>query len=62
MIIILIICQAIKKAERDGGKPKAQDFDVEDSTLLNALQAGVNRWIREVQKVGFQILFIYCSI
>eukprot|EP00116_Pleurobrachia_bachei_P003826 sb/3464088/ len=51
LIIHPLITAAVKKAEKEKSKAKAQDFDVEDSTFLNALQAGVNRWIREVQKV-----------
>ena len=45
--------QVIKKAQDDKTKPKVQDFGsaVEDSSFLNALQTGVNRWIREIQKV-----------
>jgi len=36
-----------------GEKPKVTDFGdkVEDPTFLNQLQSGVNRWIREIQKV-----------
>jgi dynein heavy chain 1 len=43
----------IKKAADEGRKPKVADFGdkVDDATFLNALQSGVNRWIREIQKV-----------
>ena len=40
----------IKKAEAEKRKVTGEDFAarLEDSTLLNALQNGVNRWIREM--------------
>jgi len=43
----------IKKAETEKRKVVSDDFadKLEDSTFLNALQNGVNRWIREIQKV-----------
>jgi len=43
----------IKKCSDEGRKPKVEDFGdkVEDPHFLNALQSGVNRWIREIQKV-----------
>ncbi|XP_074612492.1 cytoplasmic dynein 1 heavy chain 1-like isoform X2 [Acropora palmata] len=43
----------VKKTAEGGRRPKVQDFGdkVEDSTFLNQLQNGVNRWIREIQKV-----------
>ena len=43
----------IKKAESEKRKVVSDDFadKLEDSTFLNALQNGVNRWIREIQKV-----------
>ena len=43
----------IKKCQAEGRRARVQDFGdkVEDSTYLNALQTGVNRWIREIQKV-----------
>lgn len=43
----------VKKCNAEGRKPSPEDFSdkVEDSTFLNALQHGVNRWIREIQKV-----------
>ena len=39
--------------EEERRRPKVEDFGdkVEDSTFLNQLQNGVNRWIREIQKV-----------
>lgn len=55
--ITLIIHQqvqfTIKRCVDDGRKAKVADFGdkVEDSTFLNQLQNGVNRWIKEIQKV-----------
>lgn len=45
----------IKKCAEESRKAKVSDFGdkVEDSTFLNQLQNGVNRWIREIQKVKF---------
>ena len=47
------VALAIKKAAEENRKPKVAEFGdrVEDATFLNALQSGVNRWIREIQKV-----------
>ena len=47
-----VVAQIIKKCAEEGTKPKVSDFGdkVEDATFLNALQSGVNRWIREIQK------------
>lgn len=49
------VVQVIKRCGEEGIKPKVGDFGdrVEDSTFLNQLQNGVNRWIREIQKVWF---------
>lgn len=49
-----IVAQVIKKCADEGIKPKVVDFGdrVEDSTFLNQLHNGVNRWIKEIQKVG----------
>lgn len=43
----------IKRFADENKKPKVNDFGdkVEDSTFLNQLQNGVNRWIKEIQKV-----------
>jgi dynein heavy chain 1, cytosolic len=43
----------IKKCLEQDRKPKVADFGdrIEDSTFLNQLQNGVNRWIKEIQKV-----------
>ena len=47
--------QHIKQATESNRKAKVADFgkQVEDPQFLNALQSGVNRWIREIQKVGY---------
>ncbi|XP_053373809.1 cytoplasmic dynein 1 heavy chain 1-like isoform X4 [Mercenaria mercenaria] len=48
-----VVSSVIKKCAEEGRKPKVEDFGdkVEDAQFLNALQSGVNRWIREIQKV-----------
>uniref|UniRef100_A0A8C0WNI1 Dynein heavy chain, cytosolic n=1 Tax=Castor canadensis TaxID=51338 RepID=A0A8C0WNI1_CASCN len=48
-----IITNVAKQCYERGEKPKVTDFGdkVEDPTFLNQLQSGVNRWIREIQKV-----------
>lgn len=45
--------QVINKCREDGQKITMEHFGdkVNDSVFLNQLQAGVNRWIREIQKV-----------
>ena len=47
------VATVIKKCAEEGRSPKVTDFGdkVEDAQFLNALQSGVNRWIREIQKV-----------
>ncbi|KAK7789348.1 hypothetical protein R5R35_002380 [Gryllus longicercus] len=47
------VAAVIKRCLDEGRKPKVADFGdrVEDSTFLNQLQNGVNRWIKEIQKV-----------
>ncbi|XP_044127627.1 cytoplasmic dynein 1 heavy chain 1 isoform X1 [Bufo gargarizans] len=47
------ITNVAKQCYERGEKPKVTDFGdkVEDPTFLNQLQSGVNRWIREIQKV-----------
>lgn len=47
------VIQVVKKCADEGRKAKITDFGdrVEDSTFLNTLQNGVNRWIKEIQKV-----------
>ncbi|XP_013140288.1 PREDICTED: dynein heavy chain, cytoplasmic [Papilio polytes] len=48
-----LVATVIKRAADEGRKPRVADFGdkVEDSTFLNQLQNGVNRWIKEIQKV-----------
>ena len=47
------VAAVIKKALEEGRKPDVSDFGdkADDPLFLNALQSGVNRWIREIQKV-----------
>ncbi|KAJ8394229.1 hypothetical protein AAFF_G00048120 [Aldrovandia affinis] len=47
------ISNIAKQCYERGEKPKVTDFGdkVEDPSFLNQLQSGVNRWIREIQKV-----------
>jgi dynein heavy chain 1 len=47
------VASLIKQCADEGRKPKVADFSdkVEDSNFLNQLQHGVNRWIKEIQKV-----------
>lgn len=47
------VATVIKKAGEEKRKPKVADFGdkVEDAQFLNALQNGVNKWIKEIQKV-----------
>ncbi|XP_061897473.1 cytoplasmic dynein 1 heavy chain 1 isoform X1 [Entelurus aequoreus] len=53
LLIHPIIANIAKQCYERGEKPKVTDFGdkVEDPTFLNQLQSGVNRWIREIQKV-----------
>ncbi|XP_050667850.1 dynein heavy chain, cytoplasmic isoform X2 [Leptidea sinapis] len=48
-----VVATIIKKAADENRKPRVADFGdkVEDSSFLNQLQNGVNRWIKEIQKV-----------
>lgn len=48
-----VVATSVKKALEEGRKAAVDDFidKVEDSVFLNHLQSGVNRWIREIQKV-----------
>ncbi|XP_030020118.2 dynein heavy chain, cytoplasmic isoform X1 [Manduca sexta] len=48
-----LVAAVIKRAADEGRKARVADFGdkVEDSTFLNQLQFGVNRWIKEIQKV-----------
>ncbi|KAJ0063304.1 hypothetical protein NL108_015773, partial [Boleophthalmus pectinirostris] len=53
LVINPIIANIAKQCYERAEKPKVSDFGdkVEDPTFLNQLQSGVNRWIREIQKV-----------
>ena len=48
-----VVSSVIKKCAEENRKAKVEDFGdkVEDAQFLNSLQSGVNRWIREIQKV-----------
>lgn len=50
------VAAVIKKCAEEGRTPKVTDFGdkVDDAQFLNTLQSGVNRWIREIQKVNFE--------
>lgn len=63
LLIHPTISNIAKQCYERGEKPKVTDFGdkVEDPTFLNQLQSGVNRWIREIQKVRMD-LFIYLLI
>lgn len=54
------VAAVIKECADKGYKAKVADFGdlVENSTFLNQLQNGVNRWIKEIQKVGICISFL----
>ena len=57
------VAAVMKKAQEDNRKPDVSDFGdkAQDATFLNALQSGVNRWIREIQKVSHFKYFHYKS-
>lgn len=66
LLIHPIITNIAKQCYERGEKPKVTDFGdkVEDPTFLNQLQSGVNRWIREIQKVSNTnktVLFSKCK-
>ena len=48
------VAHVIKKCGDEGRKPTIAEFGdkVDDAQFLNALQNGVNKWIKEIQKVG----------
>ncbi|KAL7038933.1 hypothetical protein ACKWTF_009751 [Chironomus riparius] len=48
-----VVQSTIKRCADEGRKAKVGDFGdkVDDSSFLNQLQNGVNRWIKEIQKV-----------
>lgn len=47
------VAAAIKRAADENRRVRVADFEdkIEDAQFLNSLQAGVNRWIKEIQKV-----------
>lgn len=51
------VLSIISKCAEENRKPKVSDFGalVEDSKFLNQLQSGVNRWIKEIQKVSLYL-------
>lgn len=53
LVIHQLVANTIKKCNDENRKAKVADFGdkVEDSTFLNQLQNGVNRWIKEIKKV-----------
>lgn len=53
LVVNPIVATTIKNCADDDRKAKVIDFGdkVEDSSFLNSLQNGVNRWIKEIQKV-----------
>ena len=55
------VSAVIKKCADEGRKPKVEDFGdkVEDAQFLNALQSGVNRWKREIQKVCGTLVLLF---
>jgi len=48
-----IVAQTVAMCANENRRPKVMDFGdrVEDSKFLNDLQHGVNRWVKEIQKV-----------
>jgi len=57
------VASVIKKYSEEGTQPKVSDFAnrADDATFLNALQTGVDGWIREIRKVCFYNL-VYCLL
>lgn len=52
------VMSVIKKCQEENRKTKVEDFGdkVEDSQFLNALQSGVNRWIRKIKEVNCKLI------
>jgi len=59
-----VVLSVIKQCADEGRKPRVADFGdrVEDSTFLNQLQTGVNRWIKEIQKVSSVFVFLFVCV
>ena len=57
-----VVTNMIKKCQEENRKATVEDFRkmCEDSTFLNQLQNGVNRWIREIQKVSVILKMYFC--
>ncbi|KAL1414837.1 hypothetical protein MTO96_007102 [Rhipicephalus appendiculatus] len=53
LVVHPLVASTIKRCAEEGRRATAADFGdrTEDSSFLNQLQNGVNRWIREIQKV-----------
>ncbi|CAL2028656.1 unnamed protein product [Caenorhabditis brenneri] len=53
LVIKQNILDAIEKARKENRRAKIEDLGdiVEDTNFLNALQAGCNRWVKEIHKV-----------
>ncbi|KAH8028136.1 hypothetical protein HPB51_013183 [Rhipicephalus microplus] len=52
LVVHPLVASTIKRCAEEGRRATAADFGdrTEDSSFLNQLQNGVNRWIREIQK------------
>lgn len=51
-----VVAQLIKQRDGDNTKTRGFNFEdkLEDDHFLNNLQSGVNRWIKEIQKVSYK--------
>lgn len=49
-----VVLQVSKKCMDEGKRAKVADFEsnLQDTQFLNNLQNGVNRWIKDIQKVS----------
>ena len=56
-----VVFSIVRKCSAENRKPSNQDFEenVNDSIFLNQLQAGVGKWIKEIQKVRLEIREFY---
>ena len=65
LVVHPTVANVINKCSEEKRKPKVADFGdkTEDPQFLNALQNGVNKWIKEIQKVKFETLYIHhCTL
>lgn len=48
------VSSIIGKCKQENRKPKVEDYDgmTDDSKFLNQLQAGVNKWVKDIQNVS----------